>query len=262
MNYNGQTSGANNAERPHTRTRSYATTNAYGIVASAFEWGFRDDMLTVSISPELPESEQSEKRRYDYEHNWYTMVSRLKCFELYNKAQELLIPALEKKEPVFISVTIADVNQFGIGVRIDESGDTHGYAKIIRNINPDTLTTDAVIEYEFRKNEVVMNYDTNTGSFNKEMNDTELLLFINDLKAFVDASSNAYIHSDRVVSRYATDTMNTMVKGIANKVGFEMPNSFTASRSGATYGTASIFTIDTSKVETKTISSLDDINMG
>jgi hypothetical protein len=39
-----------------------------------------------------------------------------------------------------------------------------------------------------------------------------------------------------------------------------MPNSFTASRSGATYGTASIFSVGGDKVETKVINSLNDID--
>lgn len=252
----------NNNEQKTVNTRGYQTSNGNAIKASAMEWSYQGDMLKILITPELPENEQSEKRRYDYDHSWITCIPRLKCLDLYKQMETKVKECMEKKEDVFVSVPLAEVNQFGFGVKFDENGKPTAYAKLIRNINPENLTSQDEIVYEFKKGEVIVNYDNTTGNFGgRELNETELELFINDLHCFVQASSKAFTHANRVVDKYHKDTVMGAITSIANKVGAEVSTYNSASRAGARYGGASLFDNTSSPAPTETITSLEELGL-
>lgn len=251
----------NNNEKSKVSTRGYHTTNGAAEKASAFAWDFLDDMLKISITPELPESEQSETRRYDYKNSWITCITRLKCLDLYNNIKEVVLPAAKEKTETFVSVPVAEVNQFGFGIRFDEKG-SHPYVKLIRNIDPSSLTSSTEIEYEFRKGEVIINYNNETGKFDERvLGDTEMYLFINDLEEFIKASSKAYNHADRVVDKTYKDLVLNSVRAIGNKVGADIPSYNSAQRAGARYGGASLFDSNASQAPSSTITSLNEIGI-
>lgn len=252
----------NNQDRPQTiSTRGYQTSNPNAIKATAFEWSYQGEMLKIIISPELPENEQTEKRRYDYDHSWITCISRVKCLELYNQINSLIIPSMEKKTDSFVSVPVADVNQFGIGVKFKD-GECTGYVKLIRNINPTDLISKDEIIYEFKKGESIINYDNETGKFQgRELNETEMYLFISDLESFVRASSKAFNHANRVVDKTFKEQVTSMIRAIANKVGAEIPTYNSAQRSGAKYGASSLFDNNAAQAPSGVITSLDDIKI-
>lgn len=252
----------NNQEKQQTvNTRGYHTSNSAAIKASACEWSFQGEMLKIIITPELPEHEQTERRRYDYDHSWITCVSRLKCLDLFNQMKLSVLPAMEKKENIFVSVPVAEVNQFGFGVYFDEKG-SHEYLKLIRNINPTDLTSKDEIVYEFRKGEVIVNYDNNTGKFtDRQLNETEMLLFVSDLDNFIRASSKAYNHANRVVDKTYKDMVLNNIRAVGTKVGAEMPTTNSAQRSGARFGQAPLFSNSSTQAPSDTIMSLDDLNI-
>lgn len=253
----------NNQDKPQSvTTRGYHTSNSEAIKATALEWSFQGDMLKIIISPELPEHEQTEKRRYDYDHSWITCVSRIKCLDLFEQMKETILPAMEKKENKFVSVPVAEVNQFGFGIRFDETRGCVGYVKLIRNINPENLTSTAELEYEFRKGEVIVDYDNTTGKFgNRILNNTEMTLFVRDLECFITASSKAFNHANRVVDKTYKDSLNATIRSIGAKVGAEMPVYNMAQRSGARFGQAPLFGSNAQSAPSDTIKSLDDLNI-
>lgn len=253
---------SNNQDKPQTvSTRGYHTFNPNATKATAFEWDYQGEMLKLIITPELPLNEQTEKRRYDYDHSWVTCITRLKCLDLSNQVTKSLLPAmLEKKEDKFVSVPVAGVNQFGIGVKFTDKG-LVTYAKLIRNIDPNNLTSKDEIIYEFKKGEVIVDYDNSTGKFgDRQLGETEFLLFISDLDSFISASSKAFNHANRVVDKTYKDQTTNLIKAICNKVGAEIP-SYQGQYSGASFGNASLFSSGATNAKTDKIMSLNDLNI-
>lgn len=252
----------NSSQAPQVSTRGYHTSNADAIKATAFEWSFQGEMLKLITSEELPENEQTEKRRYDYDHSWITCLSRIKCLDLAEQIKNIIIPAITEKKDKFVSVTVGTVNQFGVGVRFDENGKVTCYTKLIRNINPEDLTSSDEIMYEFRKGEVIVNYNNETGKFDDRLqNETEMYLFLRDLDSFVDAGSKAYIHASRVVDKTYKDMITSDIRAIGSKVGAEVSAPFSAQRAGARYGQQSLFDNNAVSAPSETISSLADLDI-
>lgn len=256
------TNQTNNQEKQQTvNTRGYHTSNSAAIKAAACEWSFQGEMLKIIITPELPEHEQTERRRYDYDHSWITCISRLKCMDLYNQMKLTVLPSMQAKENIFVSVPVAEVNQFGFGAFFDDKG-CHGYLKLIRNINPTDLTSNDEIVYEFRKGEIIVNYDNKSGKFDdRQLNETEMLLFISDLDNFIRASSKAYNHANRVVDKTYKDMVVSNIRAVGTKVGAELPSYNSAQRSGARFGQTSLFNNNSAQAPSDTIMSLDDLNI-
>lgn len=254
---------SNNQERSNNvNTRGYQTFNSNAKVPTAFEWSFSNEMLKLVLTPELPESAQTERRRYDYDHSWITCLTRIKAMDLSMKFKELVIPAIKEKKDKFISVPIADVNQFGIGVKFDENGKMSSYAKLIRNIDPSSLISTDEITYEFRKGEIIEDYDNSTGKFGgQNISDIELYLFLKDIDSFITASSKAFNHANRMVDKSYKDLVLGGVRAVADKVGATLPSYGSTSRSGARYGSTSLFDNNAQSASTNTIKSLDDLEL-
>lgn len=252
----------NNREKQSVTTRSYHTSNGDAVKPTAFDWSYQDDMFKVVFSPELPESERTEARRYDYKNQWITCIKRLKCIDLYKHIKELVLPTIEQKKDMFVSVPVAEVNQFGFGIRFNSEGKCIPYVKLIRNIDPQTLTSEAEIEYEFKKGEVIINYDNSTGKFDdRSLDHAEMALFLNDLECFVKASSNAFNHANRVVDKTYKDQITGLIRAVGNKVGAEMPSYNSAQRAGARYGGVPLFDNNSAQAPMETISSAKDLNL-
>lgn len=252
----------NQDQQRDVQTRGFSSSNGNAKKPRAVEWSYQADMLRVLFYPELPENEQSEKRRYDYKNPWITAITRGKCIDLYEKFKKLVEPAAEKGEPKFISIPVGEVNQFGIGVCPNEKGDMTGYLKLIKNIDPKTLQSREVIEYEFRVGELIEDYDETTGKFGaRHITDNEMHLFVKDLESFIMGSSKAFNHANRVVDKTYKDMIASDIRAIGNKVGAEMSTPYAAQRGGARYGQQSLFDTGAMNAPVEQISSLDDLDV-
>lgn len=252
----------NNVEkRSEVTTKGYHATNPHSTSnATALDWGFKGDMLQLAFISDLPESEQTENRRYDYDHQTLTCLTRVKCFDLLNQIRELILPAMKNKVDCFVSVPVAIVNQVGFGVKHQDDKQIM-FLRLIRNIDSNTLTSDEVTEYNFKKGEVIKDFDNSTGKFgDRILNETEALLFINDIEQFVNASSKAYTHADRVVNKFYKDTMTSDIRAIGRKVGAEVSIPFQSQRSGASYSQTSLFDNQAPNAPTEQIKSLAELD--
>lgn len=250
-----------NQDRPTVTTRGQRVFNSNNNNKSTFEWSFQGDMMKIILTPELPESEQTEKRRYDYDHSTITCITRAKCLSLYEECKKELLPLLEKGEPGFRSVPVADVNQFGIGIKPTDKGWT-GYVKLIKNINPETLTSNEEISYEFRKGELIKNYDNKTGKFAERVEtDDEFLLFLKDLNEFTKAASKAYVHAQRVVDKTYKDMISNDIRSIGKKVGAEMTTFGSSTGGGSQYGQQSLFDNNAPSAPVEPIGSLEELDL-
>lgn len=220
MAYNNQ----NNGERKSTNTRSATLVNTKTIMTPVLlETSFWDDMMKLVFYPEFPESQRTENRRYDRDHGTITCISRDKCNELANIYEEELKPKLknktEAKEDVFYSVTVADVNQIGIGLKVGEDGEYHGYISLIKGINPETLICNNITEFEFPRGEYIVNYNPKDGSFGaRVITNNGLDVFCHDLEDFRKASGKAYIHAARCVDRKYKDMIAEGLAALEEKI--------------------------------------------
>lgn len=251
----------NSNEQRDVQTRGYRTFNSTQAKPTAFEWDYQGDMLKLLITPELPEKEQTERRRYDYQHSWITCISRTKCVDLWNAIKEKVVPALKEGKDKFVSVPVAEVNQFGVGARV-VNGEVEGYVKLIKNISASDLTSKESIQYTFRKGELIEDYDCDTGKFGgRVITDSEFLLFMEDLKSFIEGSSKAFNHANRVVDKTYKDMISSDIRSIGNKVGAEMSTPYAAQKGGARYGQQSLFDTNAMNAPADQISSLDDLDI-
>lgn len=253
----------NNNEQPkEVTTRGFKTFNSGAKKATAFEWDYQGDMLKILIAPELPEAEQTERRRYDYQKQWVTCITRVKCIDLWESFKEKMLPAMKERKTKSVSVPVGEVNVFTIGVRTNDKGGFDAYARLTKNLDTTTLKSSEVIEYEFRKGEIIEDYDNSTGKFeNREITANEFLLFISDLQSFICGSSKAFNHANRCVDKTYKDMIVTDIRAIGNKVGAEMSTPYASQRGGARYGQASLFDTGAMNAPADQITTLDDLNI-
>lgn len=194
---------------------------------SALTVSYWDDRVRLAFSPELPLDQQTEMRRYDYDHSVLTTLGREKCNEMFNAYKEVIRPAIMEGKQAAISLPIAGVNQLQIntGVEGSEDGAPRPFIALIKGIDPNSLTAseDKIVRYEFCQGEYILDYNPATGKFSdRVITYNELDLFMNDLNAFREAGSNAYIHTDRVINKYWKDTLDSKLNRIGEKNGLDL----------------------------------------
>lgn len=260
--YNNAKNNASDAQK-HVTTRNTNYYNGKAQMPSALTITYYDDAVRIMFAPELPENEKTERRRYDYEHQVITSLSRAKCQELYNAYKKVIVPAIVNGEDAQVSVPLAGINQLMISTNVGSDGVPHPVLKYIKGIDEHTRIADPhnVITYEFNTGEYILGYDETTGNFkDRVVTYNELELFMRDLDSHVMASSNAFVHTDRVVNRYWKDTLDNKIVKVGEKLGVDLAyHSNTSNR----YTGGSIFDTNrnTSTVESvatqSTVTSLD-----
>lgn len=215
----------NNNNKRLTSTTNTTLRNGKADVPCALNVVYWDDGIKLEFCPELPKAQQTETRRYDYEHSIMTVLTRSKCNELYDRYVEVLIPAIKEGRDAAISVPIANVHQLQIGTGVGTDGVPNPFVRLIKNIDDNTLTAkhEDIIKYTFNRGEYILNYDPVTGTFSERvLTYNEFALFMKDMKSFIAAGSNAYVHTHRVVERYHKDTMDNKLNKIGEKLGIDL----------------------------------------
>ena len=81
------------------------------------------------------------------------------------------------------------------------------------------------------------------------------------MTSFVKASSKAFNHANRVVDKTYKDMIVSDIRAIGKKVGAEMSSQYSAQKSGAHYGQASLFDNTATQASTENITSLYDLDV-
>ena len=228
-----------NNNKVNITTRNMSFTNGFSKIPSALEVTYWNDMVKLAFSPELPETKRTETRRYDYDNQWITCISRAKCNELYRLYEEIIKPAMNSKEQKRVSVPIAGVNLLSIdtGVELYNDGVVHPYIELTKNIDPETLKSDTSIMYEFAHGEYILDHNPKSGEFSERIvTENECDLFMKDLISFREASSKTFVHAARCVDRSYKDSISNSLKKIGEKVGADLSFMNTYSRNGMGHG--------------------------
>lgn len=266
MDFNNNSNNSNdNQKHVQTRVSTYYNSHVTSGTPCALIIVYYDDGVRVQFAPELPKAEQTERRRYDYDHTIMTFIRRAKCLELYNAYQAVIVPALKEGKSAQVSIPLAQVNQIMLDTGVGEDGIPHPKIKYIKGIDANTLIADAnnVVSYEFNSGEYILGYDESTGNFKERIvTFNEFALFMEDLKNVTNACSNAYVHADRVVNKYWRDTLDNKLIQIGDKLGVDL--SFKSTRSYGNGSQGSIFNQrannQTQTAPQNTVNSLDALN--
>lgn len=224
MAYNQQ-----NDNKKSINTRSVSMANSRSVTEPLLVLtSFWDDMLKLVFYNRLPENQRSENRQFDMEHGTITCISREKCNELANLYEDEIKPRLKnteaEKKPYSVSVPIANVNQLAIGISVTEEGEYRTYLELIKDIDPDTLTSKRVFHFEFPMGEYIVGYNPENGSFKERcLTHNGVDVFCKDLGDFRSASSKAYVHAARCVDKAYKDMIHGGIVAIAEKVGASIP---------------------------------------
>lgn len=193
---------------------------------------YLQDKLRLGFAPELPKSQQTEKRRYDYQNSLFVYISRDKCELLYRLYTETIKPSIETGvycDPISIPIYSYHTQlQIGSGVPDNTEsgrGTPKPFISLIRDIDPETLKPDPknIMTYEFNPTEYIIGYNPKTGRFKeKTIVYEEMSIFMDDLKNFQIATSNVYVHADRVIHKtYKQDLDSKLVK-LGEKMGIDL----------------------------------------
>ena len=229
----------NNNNRVNITTRNMSLTNGFAKIPSALEVTYWNDMVKLAFSPELPESRRTETRRYDYDNQWITCISRIKCNELYKLYEDIIIPAIKGKEQKRVSVPIAGVNLLSIdtGVALYDDGDVHPYIELTKNIDPETLKSETSIMYEFAHGEYILDHNPTSGEFaERVITNNECDVFMKDLIVFREACTKSFVHAARCVDRTYKENISNSLKKIGEKVGADLSFMNTYNREGMGHG--------------------------
>jgi hypothetical protein len=224
MAYNNNNASNTEEKKRSVSTKAFHGTAAHSATPCALDVTYYDDMVRLAFSPELPMNAQTENRRYDYENNIMTALTRAKCNELCNLYKTVIRPAIENCEDTQVAVTLAGVNLLQIGTGVTD-GVPHPFIAFYKGLDPETLISpkETRIKYEFNTGEYILGYNPETGEFKQRVvTCNEIDLFFNDLENVRNASSNAYVHTDRTVNKYWRDTLDSKLNRIGEKNGLDL----------------------------------------
>lgn len=214
----------NGQQKKSVNTRGTSYYNSNQATPCCLTVAYWDNMVKLSFARMLPQDQQTSSRRYDHENEVSSSMTRIKAETLYREYNNVIIPALEKAEDAAVSVTVAGVNQIQIATNVDTEGVPHPCIRLIKDIGEDLKAIPSnILQYDFNTTEVVYGYNPENGTFTKrEFIFSELELFMRDLNSAVEASSNAYVHTDRVVTKFMTDRTDSKLNQIGAKLGLEL----------------------------------------
>ena len=183
------------ADQKNTRLVKTIASQYYGMGINenkALSVQYLESNLSLGIHGLLPVSQQSANAKYDYKtgHIIYLAGKKAKILARFIvKAMR----ALENDEPISSSsissatnlIEVCDGTKFGL---------TKGITIAIYNNITENKTTDDYDVFQFRNEDIIVDYDFKTGSYTKNTIDADVDYFVDNLKEFAKACTNAGAH--------------------------------------------------------------------
>jgi hypothetical protein len=156
---------------------------------------YLESNMSISIHGTLPVSQQTINSKYDYKtgHDIYLSGKKAKTLARFiNKAMKALEAGDDIGSNSIPSATnlieVSDGTKFGLSKGITIA--------IYNNMN-ENKTTDDYDVFQFRNDDIIMDYDYKTGSYSKNSIDADVDYFVDNLKEFAKSSCNANAHFTR-----------------------------------------------------------------
>ena len=156
---------------------------------------YLENNLCLGIHGLLPVSQQSTNAKYDYKtgHTIYIGGKKAKMLARFITKAMKALENDDKIESNSISsatnlIEICDGTKFGMD---------KGITIVIYNNITENKTTDDYDVFQFRNEDVITDYDFKTGSYGKSTIDADVDYFVDNLKEFSKACTNATAHFTR-----------------------------------------------------------------
>ena len=183
------------ADQKTTRLVKTLATQYYGSGVNenrALSVQYLESNLSLGIHGLLPVSQQSTNAKYDYKTGHIIYLSGKKA-KMLARFIVKAIKALETDDNIpsnSISsatnlIEVCDGTKFGL---------TKGVTIAIYNNITENKTTDDYDVFQFRNEDIIVDYDFKTGSYTKSSMDADVDYFVDNLKEFAKAYTNAHAH--------------------------------------------------------------------
>lgn len=235
---------SNNNQRKQisVNTNGRRLSNLDGDVQSAIEMVHWNSMLTIRITPALPEGQRTESKNFNDDDVMQCALSADRLVHLSTGIIEKVIPAIEKGEDAQTIVPLGSDGVFGIYTR-NEGGKQNTFVLIAKGLNAQTRIPESHLIYKFKSTVALENYNPSTGDFSTVADDTaELRILLAHMQESVKASTQSYVHAHRVVDRSFRESILGAL-GVSGK-GY--------SKGGGSNNTASVFGAPSSGGATET----------
>lgn len=173
----------------------------------ALSVSYLENSLSIGIHGTI-NNPQEPNKKYDYKSGNIIYLTGKKAKSLARVVNKIKTQIIEKQDVEEIAVNsasnlieVSDGTKFGMqqGVTI----------AIYNNINEQKISESYAI-FQFRNEELISGYDVKSGTYNKSTLDTDVDFFIDSLKEFSKASTNAYAH-------FTKKEINFNMNGIVNR---------------------------------------------
>lgn len=208
MSLQGQ--GSRNQQQTNTNTRSgisFKNSEQGAKFKAALNYVFWNGMVTMRFHPLLEESKQSDFRKFDYDQYAQATVTVDRLATMAEYIDTKLVPALLAGEETNYGfpMSVSSNALMLLGTTKDDEGEVVPYVGLIPDINPETRKPIDFIAVQFEDNQVIQDYNIETGFFEKASEFPKgyvgLKLFSTLLKSSVTALTNAETHAMRTVQR-------------------------------------------------------------
>lgn len=184
-----------NEQKTNTITTRTNSNSCYGVGLDgnkALAVSYLENNLQLGIHGLLPASQQTVSSKYDYKSGNLAYLTGKKCkalARLVSKAREAFISGKDFESTAVQTgsnlVEVSDGTKFGL-----EPGIT---IAIFNNV-PENKISEEFAVFQFRNEDIVVNYDHTAGTYSKTILDTDLDYFIENLKEFAKAWTVADAH--------------------------------------------------------------------
>lgn len=187
---------------------------------------YLESNMCVGIHGMLPVSQQTTNAKYDYKtgHIIYLtgkkakmlarfIVKAMKALETGDSVGSNSIPSATNL------IEVSDGTKFGLSKGITIA--------IYNNMN-ENKTTDDYDVFQFRNDDIIIDYDFKTGSYTKNSMDADVDYFVDSLKEFAKASTNASAHIIRKEMDYNIRQITSRQIQCMEALGIKMESAYTA----------------------------------
>ena len=153
---------------------------------------YLESNLSLGIHGMLPVSQQSANAKYDYKtgHIIYLTGKKAKMLARFIvKAMKAL-----ENDDIIVSSSISSATNLIEVCDGTKFGLSKGITLAIYNNITENKTTDDYEVFQFRNEDIIIDYDFKTGSYSKNSMDADVDYFVDNLKEFAKACSNANAH--------------------------------------------------------------------
>jgi hypothetical protein len=217
------------AEQKNTRLVKTLACQYYGSGVNenrALSVQYLESNLSLGIHGPLPVSQQSANAKYDYKTGHIIYLSGKKAKML----ARFIVKAMKalENDDVIESTSISSATNLIEVCDGTKFGMEKGITIVIYNNISENKTTEDYDVFQFRNEDIIIDYNFKTGSYSKNSMDADVDYFVENLKEFAKACTNAGAHFNRKEMDYNIRQITTRQLQCMEALGIKIETAYTA----------------------------------